>query len=431
MSKTISKKLVAIFAPIAVALSALSISLVFAHQGKANASGILMVRKNFVAGNFHSSTYRAADGSFAAYCTLLDPYWGPGANGAPNQVYTDRFPSSSLRYHTKGGARGVFTGPAIQQIGYLVSAFGMNPDDNDPLRGLAIKQTIANLTGIPWYGGDYGPMYNSLVASMTENARIWGNQKLIVNDPVYNWEGGKDKGKVGQKMSITNLGVSNAQKNMWWGFRTGMSTVQPTLTIIASGDIAINAPGNPKKWVIPYNEHFDPNAGIGLIRTGTGPWNIDIIVDGIPNNIMYRQTTNARYKGVGYQELVSGGLQQLKLSNRGKTDTPKKDVSLEFSSDISSKVIEPGTPFHDTGHVKAKSNDPAVPATWPQREFNWRDSDGNPHTSKEPVPFRIKFHLWGPSQTPIKEGENPGLNRIFQFVSQHPVTHPTPFFVAG
>jgi len=94
----------------------------------------------------------------------------------------------------------------------------MNPDDNDSLRGLAIKQTIANLTGIPWYGGDYGPAYNSLVATMTENARIWGNQKLIVNTPAYNWEGGKDKGKVGQRMSITNLGVSNEQKNMWWGF---------------------------------------------------------------------------------------------------------------------------------------------------------------------------------------------------------------------
>lgn len=411
MSKTISKKLVAIFAVIAVAFSALSISLVFAHQDKANASGILMVRKNFVAGNFHSSTYRSADGSFAAYCSILDPYWGPGANGAPNQVYTDRFPSSSLRYHTARGARGVISGPVIQQIGYLISTFGINPPDNDPLRGLAIKQSIANLAGIPWYGGNYGAVYNSMVDSMVGNARIWGNQKLIINDPVYNWEGGKDKGKLGQKMSITNLGISNAQKNMWWGFHTGASTVQPTLTIIASGDIAINAPGNPKKWVIPYNEHFDPNAGIGLIRTGTGPWNIDIVADGVPNNIMYRQVTNARYKGVGYQELISGGLQQLKLSAKNETPPPQ-DVSLEFSSDISSKVIEPGTPFHDTGHVKAKSNDPAVPATWPQREFNWRDSDGKSHTSKEPVPFRIKFHLWGPSQTPIEEGANPGLNRL-------------------
>lgn len=182
-----------------------------------------------------------------------------------------------------------------------------------------------------------------------------------------------------------------------------MSTVQPTLTIRTTGDIAINAPGNPREWKIPYNEHFDPNAGIGLIRTGTGKWNIEITADGIPNNIMYRQTTNARYKGLGYQELISGSLQQLKLGAGGKTPPPQ-DVSLEFSSDISSKVIEPGTPFHDTGHVKAKSNDPAVPATWPQREFNWRDSDGNAHTSSEPVPFRIKFHLWGPSQTPIKEG---------------------------
>lgn len=413
MSKTISKKFVAIFAAIAVAFSALSISLVFAHQDKADASGILMVRKNYIPGNLHSSTYRAADGSFAAYCSLLDVYWGPGANGAPNQVYSDRFPSSSLRYHTRGGARGVISGPVIQQIGYLISTFGINPPDGDAKRGLAIKQAIANLSGVPWNSGvsRNDTQYWSMVNSMAGNSRLWGNQKLIINDPVYNWEGGKDKGKLGQKMSLTNVGISNEQKTMWWDYHTGASTVQPTLTVFASGDIAIDAPGNPKKWVIPYNEFYDVRNPIGLVRTGTGPWKIDIVVDGVPNNIMYRQVTSAKFKGLGYQELISGGLQQLKLGAEGKKDIPK-DVSLEFSSDISSKVIEPGTPFHDTGHVKAKSNDPSVPATWPQREFSWTDAGGASHTTKEPVPFRIKFHLWGPSQTPIQEGENPGLNRL-------------------
>lgn len=410
MTQTISKKLIALIIALSVALSsALIASVVVNNKSTANAGNVMMTPKMRV--GVHGTTYRSTDWSVgAAYCSLMDHRPGPGNYSTPSAVpYTAPAPTNSIYLEPDYTHSRTINDPnIIKQIGYAIAAFGYDPPAEDPYRGMVIKQAIAGLTGTPWHyamGGSVADFANMVV----KNAQFWGTQDLRMNDVKLNWDGGKDKGKVGQTASLTNIGVTNAQKNAWWDYRTGMSTRIPRVKITLTGDMAINAPGQPKVWEYPLDENYSPSIPIGLIRTGTKGWSYKVEINNIPDNVLLEQYPLGRKHR--YQNLLSARLKTISTYDSTIPDI-KKDVSLEFSSDISSKVIEPGTPFHDTGHVTAKSNDPAVPATWPQREFNWRDSDGNAQTSKEPVPFRIKFHLWGPSQTPIQEGANPGLNRL-------------------
>lgn len=415
MTQTISKKFIALIIALSVALSSALIASVAIVNNKstANAGSVMMTPK--MRKGWHGTTYQSTDGSVgAAYCSLMDRRYGPGNGTSPSAVsYTAPSPTNSIYLEPDGTAPKTESNAAIiKQIGYMIAAFGYDPPANDPYRGILVKQVISKLTNTPWRYAEGGNV-ESLANMVAHNARTWGTVNLQISKPVLKWNDGKDNGKVGQLASLSNIGITNEQHNLWWSYSDGMSTHPPMVKITLTGDIAVNAPGQPKVWNIPYNQNYNPTAPIGLIRTGTGKWSYNIEIINVPDNTLLQQyPQSSKYQ---YQNLLSGRLKTLKAD--GSTtppppDKPKPDVSLEFSSDISSKIIEPGTPFHDTGHVKAKSNDPDIPATWPQREFNWRDSDGKSHTSSEPVPFRIKFHLWGPLQTPIQEGENPGLNRL-------------------
>lgn len=413
MTQTISKKLIAFIIALSVALSSVVIaSVVVNNKSTANAGNVMMTPKMRV--GVHGTTYRSTDWSVgAAYCSLMDHRPGPGNYSTPSAVpYTAPAPTNSIYLEPDYTHSRTINDPnIIKQIGYAIAAFGYDPPASDPYRGILVKQVISKLTNTPWRYAEGGTV-ESLANMVAHNARTWGTVNLQISKPVLKWNDGKDNGKVGQLASLSNIGITNEQHNLWWSYSDGMSTHPPMVKITFTGDIAVNAPGQPKVWNIPYNQSYNPTAPIGLIRTGTGAWSYNIEIINVPDNTLLQQyPQSSKYQ---YQNLLSGRLKTLKSGDKNKPpDTPPTpDVSLEFSSDISSKVIEPGTPFHDTGHVTAKSNDPDVPATWPQREFSWRDSDGNAHTSSEPVPFRIKFHLWGPSQTPIKEGSNPGLNRL-------------------
>lgn len=431
MTQTISKKLIAFIIALSVALSSAVIaSVVVNNKSTANAGNVMMTPKMRV--GWHGTTYRSTDWSVgAAYCSLMDHRPGPGNGSSPSAVpYTAPAPTNSIYLEPDGTAPKTITDPnIIKQIGYAIAAFGYDPPANDPYRGLAIKQAISVLTGTPWRYAQGGQVKSFVDTGVVHSARLWGTQTLRINKPTLNWEGGEDKGTVGQMVSLSAPGVIGDKPGVYWIPWVGMTTHPPVVKITLTGDMAVSAPGKPKVWEMPYNEHYHPDTPIGFVRTGTGPWSYKVEINNIPDNVLLEQYPLAR--GRHYQNLLSGRLKTLSTDGSTIPDDITTDVSLEFSSDISSKVIEPGTPFHDTGHVKAKSNDPDVPATWPQREFNWRDSNGNAQTSKEPVPFRIKFHLWGPSQTPIKEGANPGSNRLFRFVSPHPPRHPNPLFVTG
>ena len=414
MTQTISKKLIALIVVLSVVLSSAVIASVAiianTTDSTVNAGSVMMTTK--MRHGVHGATYMSTDGSIgAAYCSLLDKRFGPGEDPSHSPVpYTSPAPTNSIYLEPNGTASKTESDASvIKQIGYAIATFGYDPPANDPYRGILIKQVISKLTGVPWLYSE-GSVDN-LAEMVASNARTWGTADLKISKPVLKWNGGKDLGKVGQLATLSNIGITNDQGTAWWSYNDGSSTHPPKVKITFTGDIAVNAPGQPKVWEIPYNQNYNPNAPIGLIRTGKDKWSYNIEIINVPDNTLLQQFPLS--KKYPYQYLLSGRLKTLKA---GGSTTPKpdikKDVSLEFSSDISSKVIEPGTAFYDTGHVTVKSNDPAVLPTWPQREFNWRDSKGNSHTSSEPVPFRIKFHLWGPSQTPIKEGENPGLNRL-------------------
>ncbi|WP_279105634.1 hypothetical protein [Mobiluncus curtisii] len=423
----------------------------FVAQHKvAQAEGVNVTIKGGQGG--HSAFYTAGLSDFPTlYCTLQDYHPGPGHRYklgkrwviAKQPVrYSQPTPTTniSVKYLRTDGryidASSNNNATVAKQIAYAIAQFGYNPPVSDQLRGIVIKRVTAELLGI----GDtqlYHAAYPtgavpSVAYYILKQAQEWGNEDLIVRKPVLAPQGGADKGTAGQKFELQQVGVSNKAQNKWWLPTPDASSPTPKITVTLKGPWTFDTGEKQKSWIYSVGA-FDPNIPLHLVRTGAGKVDYDISVTNVPDNTLYemRNLDNDAPYGGHWQNLMTAKLKTLTLKDKSEHHDDTKDVSLEFSSDISSKVIEPGTPFHDTGHVKAKSNNPDVPATWPQREFSWRDSDGNAHTSSEPVPFRIKFHLWGPSQTPIKEGENPGLNRIFQFVSQHPVTHPTPFFVTG